>query len=272
MPGRAVEPNLCSPGNGLTCFACCPPIRPAGYEHLEHRASLRRLFSEARQDFLAGRPVKPMVGYWCGGLGFLDSAGHQVGCLYHPARHGGADQRLATGYQPKCARESCPEARAFAVLEEPARRRFLELCAGLDAFEFSSARANPARRLLALGPVVAGAGICLAASLAQLAAWTWLGQTPPAWGWLLGLWARGQGPEALLGQGLHPRLARAVGRIGQVLGPAPPLADGQPLGELCDEWEARFWRDLSGRGRARAQVLARWRRLAGQALGQDAEP
>lgn len=263
--------NLCSPGGGLTCFACCPPIRPAGYDHLTYHRSLRRLFSEARQDFLAGRPARPILGFSCPGLGFLDAAGRQVGCLYHPSRHGGQDLRLATGYQPKCARESCPQARAFALLEEPARRRLLGLCADMDAFAFSSDKANPARRLLALGPVVAAAGLSLPLTgLEELAGWSWLQETPPAWGWLLGQWVERQGPEVLRQEGLASVLATRVERITLALGPAPPLADGQPLSRMCDEWEARFWRRASGRRRLRPGTLERWRQAAGLVLESGA--
>ena len=204
-----------------------------------------------------------MVGFSCPGLGFLDQKGRQVGCLYHPARHGGVDKRLATGYQPKCARETCPEARAFALLEAPERRRLVELCAGLDAFAFSS-RHNPARRLLAFGPAVAGPALGLPpASLEELARWTWLERAQPAWGYLLGLLAREQGAGVLREDGLEARLADRVEDIGRALGPVPPTLQGQPINELCDEWEARFWRRASGRAQARPDQLERWRRLTG---------
>ena len=149
---------LCSPGRGLTCFACCPPIRPAGHDHLDHRSSWRRFLSDNRAEFLAGRlPGKEIMGFFCPGLGFLDPAGRTAGCLYHPLRNQGQDLRVATGYQPKCARETCPELRAFARLEPAAREVLLDLCAGLDAFTFSSRRANPVMRLLGFGPAVATA-------------------------------------------------------------------------------------------------------------------
>lgn len=258
----AVSQNLCSPGGGLSCFACCPPIRPAGYDHADHRPSLRRLFSEARQDYLAGRPARPMQGFVCPGLGFLDSQGRQVGCLFHPARHGGMDLRLATGYQPKCARESCPPARAFALLPTTARQALVELAAGLDAFAFGSPRHNPLMRLLALGPVVAGAALGLPLDgREELDSWPWLEATPPAWGWLLGCLLGREGPGLLRLAGLADQLAQVAEALARQLGPAPPLAQGQPLGQLCDEWEARFWRRLSGRARASRADLERWRGL-----------
>lgn len=256
--------SLCAPGKGLSCFACCPPIRPAGYDHLDYRQSLRRLLSEARQEFLAGAPPRAITGFSCPGLGFLDSAGRQAGCLYHPSRHGGVGLRLATGYQPKCARESCPPARAYAALTDDARRRLLALCAGLDAFEFSSERANPARRLLALGPAVAAAALGLPGlSLAELAAWPWLAQAPAAWGWLLGRLLERRGTDCLRDPDLGQVLAGLAQRLAQARGPVPPLEEGQPLGQLCDEWEARCWRHLGGRTRLRPATLETWRGLAG---------
>ena len=216
-----VSPSLCSPGGGLSCFACCPPIRPAGYEHADHRASLRRLFSEARQEHLAGRPVRPMQGFVCPGLGFLDRQGRQVGCLYHPARHQGQDLRQATGYQEKCARESCPQARAFAQLAPSQRQALVELCAGLDAFAFSSRRLNPVMGLLAFGPGVAGAALGLGLNgLAELAVWTWLNGCPPAWGFWLGRCDQARGTVAK-GAGFGPPAGRGGG------GPGP--ADGAGL-------------------------------------------
>lgn len=260
-------PSLCQPGLGLACFACCPPIRPAGYDHAEHRGPLRRLFSENRTDYLAGRlPSGPTLGFSCPGLGFLDSQGRQVGCLLHPARNDGRDLRQITGYAAKCARESCPEARAFARLPEPVRSRLLGLCQGLDAFAFGSRRENPVMRLLSFGPVVAAAAAGLApatlASLVDLGAWAWLGQAPPAWGWLLGLATEARNASLLAGPELAARLAAAMAELGRALGPPPPLEQGQPLAALADEWEARFWRALSGRRRLPAGLLTRWRELA----------
>jgi hypothetical protein len=173
--------------------------------------------------------------------------------------------RLATGYQPKCARESCPETRAFALLEPPARQALVDLCAGLDAFQFSSPKTNPARRLLARGPVVTGAGLALPlAGLEELATWGWLQETPPAWGWLLGRLVLARGAGVLRREDLAGLLAAKVREIGRTLGPVPPIQQGQPWAELCDEWEARFWRSLSGRGRVRPLDLEGWRRAAAQ--------
>ncbi len=235
---------LCSPGRGLTCFACCPPIRPAGHDHLDHRSSWRRFLSDNRAEFLAGRlPGKEIMGFFCPGLGFLDPAGRTAGCLYHPLRNQGQDLRVATGYQPKCARETCPELRAFARLEPAAREVLLDLCAGLDAFTFSSRRANPVMRLLGFGPAVATAVASLGLPDREaLAGLAWLWESPPAWGWLLGRLASERGAETLLRPGLAAEAQALAARLSRELDPAPPLAGGRPGGD--DEWEARFWQAL----------------------------
>ena len=253
-PGNQPSPDipdpapLCSPGRGLTCFACCPPIRPAGHDHLDHRSSWRRFLSDNRSEFLAGRrPDKEILGFFCPGLGFLDPAGRTAGCLYHPLRNDGHDLRVATGYQPKCARETCPELRAFARLDPAAREALLELCAGLDAFVFSSRRANPVMRLLAFGPTVAtavaGLGLPDREALADLA-WVW--EAPPAWGWLLGRLAAARGAEVLLQPNMVSEAVEMTTRLARELGPAPPLAGGRSAAGAGDEWEARFWLSLHG--------------------------
>ncbi|CAO0822870.1 hypothetical protein DFAR_3340030 [Desulfarculales bacterium] len=92
-----ISANLCPHGGGLTCFTCCPPIRPVGYDHLDYRGSLSRLFNEAGQELLASCPARPVLDFSCPDLGFLDSAGRQVDYLYHPSRHGNEDLRLVPG-------------------------------------------------------------------------------------------------------------------------------------------------------------------------------
>ncbi len=255
---------LCSPGLGLGCLACCPPIRPPGYDHADYKGSLRRLLSENRQAWLAGQlPAKPELGFWCAGLGFLDAAGRRAGCLYHPANNGGRDLRESTGYADKCRREWCPAARAWRALELEARAALLGLCAGLDSLDFGSPRKNPLMRLLALGPVVSGAAARLGlGSLERMGAWPWLASAPPAWGWLLGLLLTARGADLLERPGLGLMLERGAAELARGLGPSPPLEQGQPWAGLCDEWEARFWRESSGRRRARGEDLEKWRGLA----------
>lgn len=260
---------LCAPGGGLSCFACCPPIRPSGYDHAQHRGSLTRLLSENTQAWRQGRaPSGPLTGYWCPGLGFLDQRGQQVGCLLHPARNQGADLRGPTGYAEKCARESCPPARALALLSPTAQEALIALCAGLDSFAYSSLHYNPVMRLLALGPEVARAAAGLGLGhVRQMRGWAWLAEMEPAWGWLLGRALAVWGTGALGQAELSGRLGDAVQRLRQGLGPTPPLEQGQPLEALCDEWEARFWRHMRARRRARPSELARWRGRVEEVLG-----
>lgn len=254
---------LCSPGRGLSCVACCPPIRPAGYDHADHLGSLRRLLSENTRALREqGPPAKPITGYWCPGLGYLDSAGRMAGCLLHPAQNQGRDLRGPTGFQEKCARESCPPARAFAALGEAQREALMDLCQGMDSLSFGSPRLNPVMRLLAFGPEVAAAATGLSlGSREDLAAWPWLNETPPAWGWLLARRLEAWGAEAMASVDLAARLAGEAQALTQRLGPVPPLEQGQALHTLCDEWEARAWQNLSGRRRVRPTDLARWRAL-----------
>ncbi len=262
--------SLCSPGQGLSCFACCPPIRPPGYDHAAHRGSLTRLLSENTAAIKRGElPQGEMTGYWCPGLGFLDSRGHRVGCLLHPALNQGQDRRGPTGYREKCARESCAPARAFAALSPGAQSVLIDLCAGMDSFTFSSPTHNPVMRLLAFGPTVAGAVAGLGpASLEELRAWSWLDEIEPARGWLLGQAQAVWGGEALRDPGLAGRIADLHQRVAAGLGPAPPHDAGEPLAALCDEWQARYWRAASGRRRARPAEVERWKVLV-QAVLRD---
>lgn len=256
MPSPSTSLLLCSPGRGLSCFACCPPIRPAGYDHLADRPSWRRLLSDNRAAHLRGElPRRPILGFFCPGLGFLDSAGRAVGCLYHPAANDGRDLRHATGYQPKCARESCPEARAFARLARADQERLLDLCAGLDAFAYGSRSANPVRRLLGYGPETAAAVAGLGLTREEIATLPWLAGSeagndalPAAWGWLVGRLAAARGAEVLLRPELAAMATEIVARLGRELGPASPLAGGRAGLADCDEWEARFWRDIGPGG------------------------
>jgi hypothetical protein len=258
-----MDAPLCMPAAGLSCFACCPPIRPAGYDHASDRGSWRRIFSENRSAFLAGRlPQKAQVGFSCPGLGFLDSKGSQVGCLLHPARNQGFDLRGPTGYRDKCDRESCSESRAFAALSPQAGDRLIGLCAGMDPFQFSSRRLNPVMRLLAFGPEAAEAAAGWGLSNTEdLAAWDWLGQAETALGWLLARMLD-QESSGLLGRpDLAASLAARAVELAKRLGPTPPTEQGEPLFSLCDEWEARFWRFISGRQRALPSQVQTWRSL-----------
>jgi hypothetical protein len=256
--------SLCMPTKKLSCFACCPPIRPAGYDHLQDKGSWRRMLSENRELFLAGQlPDRVQIGFSCPGLGFLDSNGTQAGCLLHPARNRGRDLREPTGYREKCARESCPQSRAYAALKEQSRALLIKLCEGMDPFTYSSRIENPLMLLLAFGPEVATNFASLGLSIEELTAWPWLREADPAHGWLLARMLDLDGPGLLQDSRLAHNLSLKVNYVTQRLGPAPPMEQGQLLNELCDEWEARFWRQISGRRRARWADLETWRDILG---------
>lgn len=147
--------TLCTPTPDIACFGCCPPIRPAHYDPLRYVGSLRREFVENRLRFLTEGPFhRPIVGYSCWALGFLDARGRKVGCLLHPAQNAGKDLRDLIDYDKKCQRESCTAARVFAALPPDGRKFWLPLATGLNSFYFSSPRANPLFHLLGWGPKV----------------------------------------------------------------------------------------------------------------------
>lgn len=148
--------TLCMPFNDTSCFRCCPPIRPAGYDHLIYFSSLKREFLENRRRWLAQETprYRPVVGFWCWGLGYIDPDLRIVGCLLHPEQNGGVDLRDFTGYRAKCARELCYEAQQFLLLSEEAKLFWRSLARGLSSFYFSSPRSNPLFHLLRWGPHV----------------------------------------------------------------------------------------------------------------------
>lgn len=235
-------------------------MRPAGYDHADFPGSLRRLLGENTADLRAGRgPSRPMVGFWCAGLGFLDPTGRRVGCLLHPAVNQGRDLREVTGYRDKCARESCPAARAWRELSPGAREVLFAAWQGMESFAFSSPRLNPWRRVLALGPGVAELVAGLALAPGEPGGWPWLARLAPAWGWFLARLAREQGPALWR----EPELDRVVEQealaLARGLGPLPPVAGGETWHALAGEWEGRFWRRLTGRDRVLPEVWRRWR-------------
>ncbi|PKN66325.1 MAG: hypothetical protein CVU57_06550 [Deltaproteobacteria bacterium HGW-Deltaproteobacteria-15] len=146
------RPTLCMPDGQKSCFACCPPIRPAAYEHLTHTNIVKRILRENTADFDSrGEEVRPITGYSCWALGYLDSEYKVIGCLLHPARHGGLDHRFRVDYGGKCGREICPEAKTFSLLSSPASRFWIRLADGLDSFAYSSRKENPLFHLLGWG-------------------------------------------------------------------------------------------------------------------------
>lgn len=94
------DSTLCVPDARRSCFACCPPIRPAGYEHIQYRNMVMRMLRENTRDFAAGGGGL-ITGFSCWALGYLDEDFRQVGCLLHPARNHGQDLRYRVGYEEK---------------------------------------------------------------------------------------------------------------------------------------------------------------------------
>ncbi|MBW1710447.1 MAG: hypothetical protein JRJ73_11275 [Deltaproteobacteria bacterium] len=159
MPDSASKNNtarfstLCSPDDEKSCFACCPPIRPAGYDHADHQQALTRQFWENTRDFARYGPGEKIItGFQCWGLGFLDQKRVMIGCMLHPGRNQGRDLRDLTGYGDKCRRELCQEAVIFSGLASASAEFVLELARGLNSFAYSSLKRNPAFRLLHWGP------------------------------------------------------------------------------------------------------------------------
>lgn len=154
-PAAAAELSLCAPKPDVSCFACCPPIRPPHYDPLDYSRFLQREFAENRRHFLQSGPHhRPIVGFSCWALGFLDSRRERIGCLLHPAQNQGEDLRHLVGYDAKCRRESCRPARVFAHLPSAEQAFWLELTSGLNSFYFSSRRANPLFHILGWGAKV----------------------------------------------------------------------------------------------------------------------
>jgi hypothetical protein len=152
IPYSSSVPTLCFPDAEKTCFACCPPIRPAGYEHIEYENIVKRILRENTQTFTKkGSGVIPITGFSCWALGYLDENCRRVGCLLHPAQHNNMDLRYRVDYGEKCRRETCPEATVFLQLGIPERNFWLLLTDGLDSFSYSSRKRNPLFNMLGWG-------------------------------------------------------------------------------------------------------------------------
>lgn len=151
------EVSLCVPDQRKTCFACCPPIRPAHYEHIQYRGIVQRILRENTAGFQPGRrEVIPITGFSCWALGYLDAECRSIGCLLHPARNGGEDLRYRVDYGEKCRRETCPEAKAFSRLRPEDQQFWLHLAKDLDAFSYSSRKCNPLFRMMNWGTTLLG--------------------------------------------------------------------------------------------------------------------
>ena len=146
------DPSLCVPDLEKSCFACCPPIRPSGYEHIQYKNIMKRMLRENTSSF---QPKEsPITGFSCWALGYIDKSFKRIGCLLHPEQNKGIDLRDLTGYGEKCRRESCLEARIFERLEYKTRLFWLQFTNGLNSFSYSSRVFNPIFRLLRWGKEV----------------------------------------------------------------------------------------------------------------------
>lgn len=149
---KKVEATLCFPDVLKCCFACCPPIRPAGYEHIQYRGSLERILREDTLNFDAkADKISPITGFSCWALGYLDKSFRLVGCLLHPYQNSGIDLRHRIDYGEKCRRESCPEAKVFMDLDDGIKEFWLSLADGLDSFSYSSRTINPLFKMMGWG-------------------------------------------------------------------------------------------------------------------------
>jgi len=54
------QPTLCLPDTEKNCFACCPPIRPAGHEHLQHTGIVKRMVRENTWAFAGKGDASPL--------------------------------------------------------------------------------------------------------------------------------------------------------------------------------------------------------------------
>lgn len=144
--------TLCFPDGEKSCFGCCPPIRPAGYDHLDYRGMISRMLLENTKAFNPARQdIRPITGFSCWAIGYLDESYSTVGCLLHPYRYGGVDMRYRVSFEDKCRRETCEEAKIFQALSCRAQTALLRPVKGMDSFTYSSGKANPLFRMLMWG-------------------------------------------------------------------------------------------------------------------------
>lgn len=145
-------PTLCVPDDEKSCFGCCPPIRPPGYEHVQYKNFIRRILRENTACFdRKATDIVPITGFSCWAMGYLDRDYKLVGCLLHPAQNNGVDLRFRVAYGDKCRRESCVQATIFSALSLPEKRFWLHLADGLDSFSYSSKSINPLFHIIMWG-------------------------------------------------------------------------------------------------------------------------
>lgn len=149
--------TLCAPDGQKTCFACCPPIRTPGYEHIQYKNMIKRMLRENTRCFnKEDRGLSPITGFSCWALGYLDKEYRRIGCLLHPVRNKGIDLRYRVDYGNKCCRESCLESKTFSLLGEDAKRFWLHLADDLDSFAYSSRKENLLFHILSWGSHLLG--------------------------------------------------------------------------------------------------------------------
>jgi len=147
-----VEHTLCLPDHEKTCFACCPPIRPAGYEHIQYINIIKRILRENSEGFdKRSNRIIPITGFSCWALGYIDESHKLTGCLLHPGQNKGVDLRYRVDYGEKCRREFCHEAKVFSELGINERKFWLHLADGLDSFSYSSRKLNPLFNMVGWG-------------------------------------------------------------------------------------------------------------------------
>ncbi len=148
----SITASLCLPDKDKSCFACCPPIRPAGYEHIHYQNIIKRLLRENSRDFpKKDNNIIPITGFSCWALGYLNKGHRLIGCLLHPGQNNGTDLRYRVDYGDKCRRETCQESKIFSRMDGPVRDFWLPLADGLDSFAYSSREKNPLFRILGWG-------------------------------------------------------------------------------------------------------------------------
>lgn len=135
--------SLCFPDGLKSCFACCPPIRPPGYDHSDYKNIIKRILLENTAGYRPeDRSIMPVTGFSCWAMGYIDPEFRQPGCLLHPSQNNGEDLRYRIDYGTKCLRETCNEAKVFEGLNEDQKNFWLRLADGLDSFEYSSRKTN----------------------------------------------------------------------------------------------------------------------------------
>jgi hypothetical protein len=155
LPDDLRTSTLCFPDGLKSCFACCPPIRPAGYEHLTHQNIIRRILRENTGSFVKkDRTTLPIRGFSCWALGYLDEDCLIAGCLLHPCQNDGVDLRFRVDYGEKCQRESCPEAKTFEKLSPRMKEFWIHLADGLDSFSYSARSTSLLFRMINWGALL----------------------------------------------------------------------------------------------------------------------